>query len=293
MVTVRDIFKSFQKIGIMPLQDEGIAPWKKKLYRVFVCMHFSMLCISSLMHLYSTVTRSTRYMPEFYQALFEDSFGISGVSIIAFMSLSYDRFLPLLKFMEDSFSRADILVIRRCEQQSKAVYTSTAYVLAFIALSPIVECLLPLSDKELEIRRMVYQTKHPERRHPVNYKIPYVDESESWVYEFLFVFYVSENAFFMYSISLVISILPVALLHVQGQYEILAGFIRKIGRKHTDLHGRAIFYTNIDSNDFQYVSKKKKYPMIVKQQYEQNYIKQIVMFHQKLLIFHEMVQNIL
>ncbi|KAL1453770.1 hypothetical protein WDU94_010083, partial [Cyamophila willieti] len=50
----------------------------------------------------------------------------------------------------------------------------------------ILEAIVPISNTELDIRRTVYRTAHPERRLPFNIRIPFLDESVSWVYQLLF-----------------------------------------------------------------------------------------------------------
>ncbi|KAL1452906.1 hypothetical protein WDU94_007091 [Cyamophila willieti] len=50
------------------------------------------------------------------------------------------------------------------------------------------DALAPLTQEELEIRREVFRTKNPERRHMVNVYFYIVDESESWYYEFIWLF---------------------------------------------------------------------------------------------------------
>ncbi|KAL1461621.1 hypothetical protein WDU94_013499 [Cyamophila willieti] len=49
------------------------------------------------------------------------------------------------------------------------------------------ETALPIEPNELEIRRTVYRTAHPERKLPYNLQIPWIDESESLWYEIIYI----------------------------------------------------------------------------------------------------------
>ncbi|KAL1451956.1 hypothetical protein WDU94_006281 [Cyamophila willieti] len=55
-------------------------------------------------------------------------------------------------------------------------------------LSSVGATIIPLSSDEVDIRRYVYRTKHPERRHPSTIRVPFIDESESWYYEIIYFF---------------------------------------------------------------------------------------------------------
>ncbi|KAL1453582.1 hypothetical protein WDU94_009913 [Cyamophila willieti] len=76
-------------------------------------------------------------------------------------------------------------------------------------LGSVLESIIPISSSELEIRRNVYRTKHPERRHPYNTRIPFIDESESWAYETIYVFQFYLLIYFTRVISPFMSVLVV------------------------------------------------------------------------------------
>lgn len=56
-------------------------------------------------------------------------------------------------------------------------------------LGALQEAIIPLSADEPDIHRMVYQTKHPQQRHPVNYRLPFIDETESLAFKTILVFW--------------------------------------------------------------------------------------------------------
>ncbi|KAL1453140.1 hypothetical protein WDU94_007310 [Cyamophila willieti] len=59
----------------------------------------------------------------------------------------------------------------------------------FLAIiGSVLESIIPISKSELDIRRNVYRTKHPEHRLPYNLRIPFIDETESWAYEIVYVY---------------------------------------------------------------------------------------------------------
>ncbi|KAL1454075.1 hypothetical protein WDU94_010362 [Cyamophila willieti] len=52
----------------------------------------------------------------------------------------------------------------------------------------VLESIIPISKSELDIRRNIYRTKHPERRLPYNMRVPFIDETESWAYEIIYLY---------------------------------------------------------------------------------------------------------
>lgn len=298
MVTMRFLGSCYQKLGIFvsceSKKDAKQKTWKKAI----VVLHNVILWLGVAAHCYSTVTRAYRYSPELIQSLFEFCVMGPAIGITSHMSWYYRRYANFLVNTESHFSRANKRILHKCEQRSKLVLTVLASLLSGSILGLLLESSVPLLPKEVEIRRLVYQTKHPQRRHPINLRFPNVDESESWAYEIIYAFFFYWDILLNMTLSLLISTLPVVMIHIKGQYEILAQFAKKIGRKHVDANGMEIFYTNIETNDFNYVKVKQRGRISDKRtlfkrhnEYDQRYIKQIIQFHQKLLDVNEKVNT--
>lgn len=50
--------------------------------------------------------------------------------------------------------------------------------------------------------------------------------------------------------SIVVSVIPVMIIHLRGQYEILAKYVSLIGHQHRDMLGFTIFYSDIERNEY-------------------------------------------
>ncbi|KAL1453154.1 hypothetical protein WDU94_007324 [Cyamophila willieti] len=302
MVSVRFLCTSLERLGVLNLNKEIVTTSKKRtLQDMIVLVHYSIVLIIWSGHLLCTVMRSVRHSAEFTQAVLEDCFLLSGLYFTIFLRVNKDQLDSLITFMENSFSKADKKIIALCEHKCKVLLTAVFVAIGCSALGAFLESFLPMSEKDVEIRRLVYRTQHPERRHPYNVHYPFIDESESWAFELVLMatiyFAVVMQCFF----SVAICILPFIMLNVRSQYEILAKYIVKIGVKHRDHLGNEIFYTNIETNEVRILTTSDKAhkarkiyldknALIRRQlEYEQNYLKQIIQFHQKLLIFHDKV----
>ncbi|CAA2977304.1 Hypothetical predicted protein, partial [Olea europaea subsp. europaea] len=155
--------------------------------------------------------------------------------------------------------------------------------------------LISVSESELEIRRHVYRNAHPGRRHGLNVRIIFIDESESWYYEAMLVFQFYMAAVFAFMGSALISLVPVIVLHIMhGQYDILGKHLAMLGHQHRDAAGNQIFYTNFEDNEYIMAPSQKtgtyrskwnvlKNKWKLQRNYEHQYLKQMVMFHHKLL----------
>uniref|UniRef100_A0A8D9EZP2 Uncharacterized protein n=1 Tax=Cacopsylla melanoneura TaxID=428564 RepID=A0A8D9EZP2_9HEMI len=212
----------------------------------------------------------------------------------------------------EHFSRADKKVIRKCDRQAKQMWLTIWAVIVFATLGLVLEPVPPLPQNELDIRATIYGTEHPERRLPLTIKIPFADESESWTYGILYVFeFYILMVYYTIGASTAMSLLPVTLIHVRGQYEILSQYVALIGREHRNSLGQRIFYLNIEKNKFVVIEKEKEdslgflTPNQLKRRrekmrveelrrqkvYEAFYLRQIMRFHQTLLTFQDEVNK--
>uniref|UniRef100_A0A8D8ZDJ4 Uncharacterized protein n=1 Tax=Cacopsylla melanoneura TaxID=428564 RepID=A0A8D8ZDJ4_9HEMI len=187
-----------------------------------------------------------------------------------------------------------------------------------------------MTEDELRIRRDLYQTKYPGRRLLVDIWIPGLDETEyCWAYVALFLAqaYIAIVCF-MPVYAGIVTLLPIIMIHVEGQTKFLCKHIELLGHPHKDLStGNTIFYTDFVRNQYVTASKsliktgettamprKEAIPDEVKifkenqntyhtsevkilrknqlrklRAYERAYFRQLVIFHQKMLFFGDQV----
>uniref|UniRef100_A0A8D8Z5Q0 Uncharacterized protein n=1 Tax=Cacopsylla melanoneura TaxID=428564 RepID=A0A8D8Z5Q0_9HEMI len=99
------------------------------------------------------------------------------------------------------------------------------------------------------------------------------------------------------------------MIHVEGQIKILCNYIEMLGCPHKDSEGNRIFYKQFETNSYVLVSSiLNKHPstsckttqevkllnrinLRMMRAYEQDYFKQLVRFHQKVLTFIEQVSD--
>lgn len=298
MVSIRFILTSLEQLGLLNLREKKEDRCKHYFGSVWMFVQMSLQCVFACTHLHTTLTKCSRYKPEFFEALFEDSYIISGSAAILTFNLCHKELLHLMRFMEKSFSKADPVVIQSCQSNCKIVF---AVISGFIVSSMclyVTESFLPLSEEELAIRRMVYDTNHPERRLPYHFAFSFNEEDvwKFWVTFACELYIILLNGSIL---TLCTTFIPIVLLSLQAQYKILAKYIAKIGQKHINESGNEIFYSNIEKNDFYCViridksGRKIDRRVMLKRRrcYEQHYIKQIVRYHQKLLRFQDEVGN--
>ncbi|KAL1457798.1 hypothetical protein WDU94_007992 [Cyamophila willieti] len=252
----------------------------------------SLLLLFLCFHLNSTINRSVQYLPECFQIILEDIYFFSMVGTLLYVRICDDQIEELLSIMERSFSRAVPKVFRKCEIVSKLLIILFGIQFTLVILDVVGEALLPLSARDLEIQRLVYKTKHSERRLPFHVLIPFIDETESWTYGILFVLQVYISLLIIIVSIITFTAVPIMVFNLYGQYKILSKYVEKIGKEHRDALGNCIIYSNIETNTFFYIKKERetlRNGKKLKEVYERNYIKQIVRFHQKLLLFQKKV----
>uniref|UniRef100_A0A8D8T6H3 Odorant receptor n=1 Tax=Cacopsylla melanoneura TaxID=428564 RepID=A0A8D8T6H3_9HEMI len=299
MVSLRFLNNNLQRLGLFNLSKENkVDPKRRTSHNIFVVLQYTIVCINLSAYLYSTMTRSVRHSAEFTKGVCELCVASMGLYLTNYLRVNQDQLMSLITFMENSFSKSNTKIIAKYDRKCKLVFITVFAVITCTFFEAFLESFLPLSAKELEIRRLVYRTQDPERRHPYNVRYPCIDESESWAFEIVLVHQTYVIVVQVCFLSLLLSIPPFIMLNVQAQYKILAKYIGKIGDKHRDSFENEIFYTNIETNEVHILTTSDKARRIyldkntrirIYQEYEQNYLKQIVQFHQKLLIFHDKV----
>lgn len=298
MNSARLICKILEKFGFFYEKIEGTSNWKDWLHRAYQYFQIVLLLFAVLHHLEVTFVICSKNVPMFFESLFEDIFLIIGaLSTIAVGVIKNERFLEIVNLSEklSSNSKSHSKIMRKCEYYCKLFLVSLVVLTTSLMLLNLLETVLPLSEEDLEIRRVVYNTKYPERRLP--YHLPSFETDIILVFYATYAYSIYVGALFAWVIAIMSSFIPTILLQLLAQYEILALYTKKIGEKHTDATGDEIFYTNIETNEFVHVHmddgngrKYDKYTLLRRRHfYEQQYIKQIVQYHQKLLIFQDKV----
>lgn len=297
MVSLNHICVLFQYVGAINFHRFS-SVWKNKLQSVYVFLNAAVMSAFVLSHLLSTFTRAIRYRPEFIQALVEDCLNILLMFGIFYFQLTYRKLNNLTDFTEVSFSKAYPNIYNKCMSESHAVLKHFC-IFVLVALSgSILETMLSISETELEIRRYVYRTKHPERRLPYNVRVPFLDETETCWYEILYATSVYITFVYWTWSTLVFCLIPIIVIHVRGQYDILCKYVTMIGSEHKDSEGYRIYYTSIEDN--QYLLQKDMKDGTRKKGigrdnmnaiYERVFLRQIVMFHKKLMSFRSEVST--
>lgn len=280
-----------------PIPDVGHKVSTRR--RVFNYVSYYLLLIFKCLHLLNTLGRSIRYLSEFYEALAEDLVLLFGFIGIWFFHCHKLQFESLKKTMETSFSKADVKLNKLCDRKAFYVFIFMRVSSSLVAAFKLLEKWFPLTEDELQKQEMIYHTKHPNRRLIMNLWIPFVDLTDSVIYPVAFVLHVYPILFLGTIFGSYLSILPMILTHIEGQYIILTTYMKKIGRKHKDMLENPVFYTDIESDRYVFAPKPivnlqvdKRTQILIKRQemkdklrYERLYIRQLVKFHQKIYNF--------
>lgn len=280
----------FEKVGAVNFHRSSFVR-KNRLQSVYVFVNSAVLVVFLSAQMLSTFTRAIRYTPEFFQALVDDLVFLLVTICILEFQLKYRQLGKLNDFMEHSFTQAYPKIRNKCMSDSRAVFHIFSAIIFIATSGNFMETMLPISESDLEILRYVYRTKHPERQLPVNLRVPFLDETESWSYEILYA--ISFYALFLHWIwsTVISSLTPILLIHVKGQYAILCKYVTMIGAEHRDSQGNRIYYTDIEKNEyvFKMDTKDKNQNRKYNEIYERLFLRQIVLFHQKLLLFRSEV----
>ncbi|KAI5721870.1 hypothetical protein M8J76_000223 [Diaphorina citri] len=298
MVSLKNLCTMLEKSGAINLHTT-----KNRQQSIYVVVTYVMFILYICGHLFSTVTRSIRYEPEFVQMIADDALYLMILLSINNYRAEY-RLLGKLLYMESSFSKACHGIIKKCEREANLIFKFSLGAVFCANVEKIFKALLPIPSAELEIRRYVYRTENAHRRHPSNVRILFMDESKSYTYEIIYLFQSWIFVLLIVWITVVITFIPVLVVHMRGQYKILAKYIEKIGEVHRDPLGNAIVYTNIETDEYVVLKLKKRDGKTdrriqmrekreLQNEYQRRYLIQIFKFHKRILMYQDQCVKLL
>uniref|UniRef100_A0A8D9B3T3 Uncharacterized protein n=1 Tax=Cacopsylla melanoneura TaxID=428564 RepID=A0A8D9B3T3_9HEMI len=280
---------------------------RNHLQSLYVWFQNCLLLIFTLGQSFSVITRAPRYYPEVVQTFLENFIMFIFLYVVYNLNTNHKQFYSLCK-IPDKFSKADEGIVQKYNLRNNQYCVGIFVVMFGALLGSVCETILPISSGELDIRRHVYRTKHPERRHPSVIRIPFIDESESWAYGIIYLLELYCLTYFTVCLSTMICLSPMAMIQLKGQYEILCKYIGMIGQEHKNSMGQTIFYHNIETHEYtieietpknqtrkQNKSELAREKMKRQKIYETYYLRQVIRFHHNLLAFQDKVniRNIL
>lgn len=290
------IWKVIKGLGFVDPQPDKRG-WRANLSRLFVYLRHASVVLFIFLHFLSTICRSIRYLPEFFQLLYEDLICAFSYTCIVFIYNHYDDIKTWRNTMENFFKNTPPHITEPCERKSKIIVIVLGVSMASILVVNFFEKYFPLSEEEFSIMKFTYRTKYPNRRLYVNVWIPFIDESEYWYYPVIYLLELYPLMLLLISIVVIKPFLIVLIIHLEAQYKILRSYVEKVGHIHKDSQGNVVFYTNIEANEYVCLfnvdrpgtrddpkDMRRRYD-----EYEHMYVRQLLKYHQKLFKFESEV----
>nr|QPZ88936.1 odorant receptor 23 [Diaphorina citri] len=294
------------------LEKLGVSNFSRsndRFKNIYMFCQYSAISFFVACHAWSTFTRATRYLPEFFQAFFEDLV----TSFIVFFQIVYINYhsrqmMELASLMETEFCTSNNKVVRKYEARSKNMMVLICLTVTLALAGTYCQTIFPLSSDEIEIRTNVYRTKHPDRIPLSNIKIPFIDETESWYYEVIMVYQFYLAFYYTFGFTVVVTLIPNIIFFMKGQYTILCQHLERLGTQLRDSNGQRFVYRCLETDDIEYLPSVKKCQGIcqpnmgqiclnclkenrrIERKCEQLYFRQILLLHQKLMKLQQKVQ---
>lgn len=292
--SIQRTLKFLQAVGLLN-QSHYQSKWKARLWELYFQFTHIIFSIAIADHWVSTWVRSIGYLPEFFQRITEDFFFTLYYLQSMVIFTQYNSIQSLIKHMERNFSFANAQVVRRANRKANMIFYVFFFAMILAFTMAFLEPRFPLSAEETEMIRHTYNRKQPERRMPTNFWLPFVDDSDSYYFEFLFAMQIYLVILLLVA-GCTVSFMPMFIVYIESQYEILGEFIEKVGHIHTDGHNNLILYTCLRRGEFLYVSHlipDMSTPELrtLYREYDAVYCRQIIRFHQMLVVFQRKVSK--
>ncbi|KAI5722288.1 hypothetical protein M8J76_006398 [Diaphorina citri] len=223
-----------------------VLSWSNKYQCLYILFQYSTISFYLICHAWSTFTRAIRYLPEFIQTFFEDVTTNMIVFEIICFNFKFENIMELANLMENAFCSVNSKVTRKVQLKSKKLLLLIFLGISFSVIGLVMQTMVPLTAKELEIQTDVYRTKHPERILMSNVRVPLIDGTESWYYEAIMVMEIYLGLAYIVGVTLVVTLIPNVVIFMEGQYTILCEHVLNLGSQLRDIHGHRFFYTNLE-----------------------------------------------
>ncbi|KAI5747606.1 hypothetical protein M8J77_016438 [Diaphorina citri] len=185
-------------------------------------------------------------LSEFLQRLFESAFSATCAVDFLFYIFKLEEIIELFDVQERVYTVTNKRIHRKYLVQEYREVIMYFVTTGLVMVGLLIETVLPVSGRTLNLMSTVYRRKYPSRILPFNVWTPsFIDASEK---EYFITFYLLDVYLIILILTMVFgrmmlqTMFPTSLL---GQYKMLAEFIKLIGVDHKDKSGETIFYTDI------------------------------------------------
>lgn len=296
---LRKLLTIFHYTGLVSLPGFYAMEQANRLHRLYKNLTHALCVLAMLSNMASTVIYSIKEQPEFLMKSI-DNIG----SLLLFVELYLNNLhlseLIALVHQVEKLTLHDPKVLKRCQRQEKIFFYTFITLLFASFASLFVESVIPLPQEEIDFLARIYDRKHPENRLPVNMWIFYIDTSDPAYFYYIYIF---ETYFLGLAFILGINLFtfcPIILIYLSGQYYILEKCLVQLGST-TNQENGLVHYTDLWNNKFIVLSsqcqsgKKGRTQSTVRQHalHDVLQIKQMVIFHQKLIELQRKVMRCL
>lgn len=225
------LFKLLRLTGFQEFYYKFQSEWKNKLMTVLFWTNNILGVFTLGSHIINTMTASTRYMPEFFQRLLEDVAFFEVYLEANLIRTNLKDLMQLLHHMETLFISQELEIVHKCHVKAKGIFFVAVAICGVCLMASVLETYFPVSQEELDLLAYIYDRKYPDNRLQTTFWIPGIDDSEPPYYQVIFVmeFYLIFMFFLMAILS--VSLIPMLVTHIAGQYEILCKQIQGLGRQ--------------------------------------------------------------
>ncbi|KAL1451082.1 hypothetical protein WDU94_003376 [Cyamophila willieti] len=208
--SIRLVYRTFQALGFYPLDAPSARSCTTRLAHSFILwVNLSLYGFILGTHYLSTVLRARSYLPEFFQCYMEDGFLAGVLFAVGVYCWRQPNIASRIRFIETSFCTTDQRIMATVHRKALVNYFMFVGILVIGLFGFVVE----------GFSLQVYMF-------------------------FVFIFcYVAS-----------VSFVPIAVIHIQGQFQILCKHLEMVGHPHKNSEGKNIFYTNFETNQYVLVS---------------------------------------
>ncbi|KAI5722283.1 hypothetical protein M8J76_006255 [Diaphorina citri] len=207
------LFKLLRLTGFQEFYYKFQSEWKNKLMTVLFWTNNILGVFTLGSHIINTMTASTRYMPEFFQRLLEDVAFFEVYLEANLIRTNLKDLMQLLHHMETLFISQELEIVHKCHVKAKGIFFVAVAICGVCLMASVLETYFPVSQEELDLLAYIY-----DRNEPPYYQVIFVME-----------FYLIFMFFLMAILS--VSLIPMLVTHIAGQYEILCKQIQGLGRQ--------------------------------------------------------------
>ncbi|KAI5725520.1 hypothetical protein M8J77_016578 [Diaphorina citri] len=285
--TPKILLHVLQWTGLLSLPFYYQRPLYNTLHRVVYRSIVHMFCAAALFsNFVAVLVFSIKDTNEFLSKCIESLSGTLMYFDVLVYNVYAKELVQMIQYME-TFSTHEVRISQRYLAQEKFIFFSFLSAIFFALIGRVLMTFTPLSQSEAETMTLVYNMKQPQNRLYMAMYIPYTDLTEDRFYKVAYGFQLVVLCWVLVLALTAATFSQTVLLNVYAQHEVFSKHLIRTGRLYQHKSNEMKIFTDLWKYQYHTLGEVKLKRGIGAEVLDVMYMRQLIIFHQKMNIFYK------